>query len=171
MTNSLSEPSHFASARMLFRSPTLMKLIAGLGLTLLLVNGAQQCRAICLLVDCHSIKSEGSETGVRRGCSGRCKQAERAIAAARSAVDVSALSQGTNQCPSEEPCVCCDSPAPTNSSSAGDCQLTHGLLSLDANLVACTAELHQCWHTFSVHFNGRTSHTVPVCIALCRLIV
>lgn len=165
-------PSQLKFVRMFSRSPTLTKLIAALGLALLLVNGAQQCRAICLLVDCHSTNVGGSEADVKQSCGGRCEQATRIhVSAERPATDASTLSQGANQCPSDEPCVCCDSPAPSKSSSLGDSQIDLGPSPLDVNSVAATDELNFGWHGLSVHFNDRTSHTVPVCIALCRLIV
>jgi hypothetical protein len=158
---------------MFHRSRLLTRLIAALGLALLSINGAQQCRALCLLANCHAAENDAKETAKPRSCGKCCKKAIPAAANPQqsAAGATSSVSQDSNQCPGGEPCVCCASPVPTQTSSAVDSQEVLDAMPLDGNMTAVVQYLNRHSERVSDSYESDIPRTVSVCAELCRFVI
>ena len=158
---------------MFHRSRLLTRLIAALGLALLSVNGAQQCRALCLLANCHAAASD-AKSAVKPNSCGKCCRQSKTVAASSSELAGNAtsnMSQDSDQCPGGNPCVCCASPVPTQTSSAVDSQEVLDAMPLDGNLTAVVQYLNRHSERVSGTHESATTRTVPVCVELCRFVI
>lgn len=158
---------------MFHRSCLLTRLIAALGLALLSVNGAQQCRALCLLANCHAAASDAKNSTKPNSCGKCCRQAK-AVAASTPELAgkaTSNISQDSDQCPGGDPCVCCASPVPTQTSSAVDSQEVLDAMPLDGNLTAVVQYLNRHSERVSETHESALPRTVSVCVELCRLVI
>lgn len=158
---------------MFHRSHSLTRLIAALGLVLLSINGAQQCRALCLLANCHAAASGVTEAAKPRSCGECCKKANPAAASTQQQAGdgLNNNSQGSDQCPGGEPCVCCASPVPTQTSSAVDSLEVLDAMPFDGNLTAVVQYLNRHSERVSAVHDGGIARTVSVCVELCRFVV
>lgn len=158
---------------MFHRSHLSTRLVAALGLALLAINGAQECRALCLLTNCHAAASESEETSRPRACGKCCKKVKPAAASPQQTVAhaQSNLSHDSQPCPGDEPCVCCDSPAPTQSSSPVDSQEVLDAMPLDGNLTAVVQYLNRHSERVSHTHESDIARTVSVCVELCRFAI
>lgn len=158
---------------MFHRSHLLTRLVAALGLALLSVNGAQQCRALCLLANCHAAVNDAKKTAEPRSCGRCCKQAQpAAVSTQQSASDVAtSISQDSDRCPDGKPCVCCASPVPTQTSSAVDSQEVLDAMPLDGNMTAVVQYLNRHSERVSDSYESDIPRTVSVCAELCRFLI
>ena len=157
---------------MFHRSRKLTRLIAALGLALLSINGAQQCRALCLLANCHVAESGAQKTAKPRSCGKCCKQAKPVAATSQQVADsMSNVSQCSDECPGGEPCVCCATPVPTQTSSPVDSQEVLDSMPLDGNLTAVVQFLNYHSERLSDSHESEMARTVSVCVELCRFVV
>jgi len=157
---------------MFHRSRKLTRLIAALGLALLSINGAQQCRALCLLANCHAAASDAEETAKPRSCGKCCQKSKPASASTQQAANgTNNISQESEQCPGDEPCVCCASPVPTQTSSAVDSLEVLDSMPLDGNLTAVVQYLNRHSERVADTNESDVARTVSVCVELCRFVV
>ncbi|BBO36041.1 hypothetical protein PLANPX_5653 [Lacipirellula parvula] len=160
---------------MFHRSPLLTRMIAALGLALLSINGAQQCRALCLLADCHAAETcPHDEAAQPRSCGTCCKPAKPTAASPQhrhSGDELCDDSHSSDHCPSEQPCACCASPVPTQTSSVVDSQEVLDAMPLDGNLTAVVQYLNRHSERVSDAHNSDLPRTVSVCAELCRFII
>lgn len=155
---------------MFHRSPLSTRLIVALGLALLSINGAQQCRALCLLADCHAAVNEAKEAAKPRSCGKCCKQAKQAVVSSQrpTAEVTNSISQDSEHCPGGEPYVCCASPIPTQASSAVDAQEVLDSMPLDGSLTGVVQYLNCHSERVSDAHESEIARTVSVCVKLCR---
>lgn len=158
---------------MFHRSHKLTRLVAALGLALLSINGAQQCRALCLLANCHAAANESPETPPPRSCGNCCKKVKPAAASSQQSTGIakSNISHDSQPCPGDEPCVCCATPVPTQSSSPVDSQEVLDAMPLDGNLTAVVQYLNRHSERVSDVHESDTARTVSVCVELCRFVI
>lgn len=162
----------FELGHMFYSSRKLTRLIAALGLALLSINGAQQCRALCLLANCHAAASDAEETAKPRSCGKCCKKSKPAFASSQQAAGgMSNISQESDQCPGDEPCVCCASPVPTQTSSTVDSLEVLDSMPLDGNLTAVVQYLNRHSERVADAQESDIARTVSVCVELCRFVV
>jgi hypothetical protein len=143
------------------------QLFAAIGLAALLVNGAQQCHALCLLADCgteQAPEDKCCQKAARKSCGRTCgnrttsEQAERCDLSHREG------------CPKSEQCVCCQTPAPQQAPTPVDPQAVVGSIMAVCNYVGVVFQSPELTGVVCRAMAG-SSRSFDVCVKLCRLVV
>lgn len=158
---------------MFLRSQSLSRIVAALGLALLAVNGAQQCRALCLVTDCRFVVAGSQDVIAQRLASQCCHSSGGAVASLRFRVGDEAIviSHSSHECPGSAPCTYCDSPAAVKSASLADWQGAVDLLSMGECWVASQTPPNCVADDTSRLQQHAIIGTLDLCVKHCRLVV
>lgn len=158
---------------MFHRSHLLTRLVAALGLALLSINGAQQCRALCLLANCHAAVDDAKGIAKPSSCSKCCKHVKSIAASSQQAVadGIRSISQDSDQCPDSEPYICCAWPVPAQASSAVDSREVLDSMPIGSNLTPVVPCPNRYSKRLSDVYDSDLARTVSVCVELCRLVI
>ena len=163
----------FGPLCMFHPSQKLTRLVSVLGLALLSINGARECRALCLLASCGATASESQSAPSPGPCGTCCRTTKPACKSCQHAASVSTanLSHHSPHCPGGETCVCCAEPAPTQSTSPVDSQEVLDAMPLDGNLTAVVQYLNRHSERVADSRGRDAARIVSVCVALCRFVI
>jgi len=151
------------------RPPSLTRqLIAAIGLAALLVNGAQQCHAWCLLATCDAgqpSEEKCCHKAVRKVCGHKCRKLTTSAEAECRAV---AHREG---CPSPEQCVCCHTPDPQQAPTPVDSQAVVGSIMAVSSFIGVVSQSPDLTEGVDCRHSATSSRSFDVCVKLCRLVV
>lgn len=140
------------------------QLFAAIGVAALLVNGAQQCHAWCLLTEC-SAKPGAEDSCCKKAAHNAC--GKRKTSAKTENRDLSHR-QG---CPNPEQCVCCQAPTPQQAPTPVDVQAVIECIAALSDFVGIAPQLPALADDLVFRDWGSSSRSFDVCVKLCRLVV
>lgn len=144
------------------------QLIAAIGLAALLVNGALQCHAWCLLTDCGTEQSgeeKCCQKTARKTCGQKCGKRT------TSEENESRAVSHREGCPNPEQCVCCRTPAPQQAPTPVDSQAVVGSMLATLGFAIVVPDTLGLSDGLTCFDSAASSRSFDVCVKLCRFVV